>query len=77
MAPIVDGLEEQYGRQMAIRRINAGTGDGPAIMRDYRIPGHPTILLFDHRGNEIQRLAGPQTAETVANFIEDILAKSR
>lgn len=73
MTPIVDGLEVQYGQQFAFRRINANEGDGPAIMRAYRVQGHPTILIFDRLGQEAGRLIGPQSAEEIAKVLEQVL----
>jgi thioredoxin-like negative regulator of GroEL len=73
MAPIVDELEQQYGEQVAIKRINADMGDGPKIMRDYRIPGHPTTLIFDQDGQEIERFIGPHSLETIADTLQKIL----
>ena len=70
MTPIVDGIEEELGEELAVRRINAAVGDGPEIMRSYRIPGHPTVLIFDEAGNEVQRLLGVQPTES----LEEILA---
>ena len=73
MAPIVDGIEEQYGEGIVFRRINANVNDGPAIVRAYRIPGHPTTLLFDKEGNEVQRWLGPQPSEVVEQAVQKIL----
>jgi thioredoxin-like negative regulator of GroEL len=73
MAPIVDGLEEQYHKQVAFRRINANVDDGPTIARAYRIPGHPTTILFDNEGNEVQRLLGPQPLEVVEQAVQRIV----
>lgn len=73
MTPIVDGIEEQYGEQVVFKRINADVDDGPIIVRAYRIPGHPTTILFDEGGNEVQRLLGPQSAEVVEQAVQKIL----
>lgn len=73
MKPIVDGLEAQYGNQIAFERIDANSGDGPVIMRAYRIQGHPTLLLLDQNGREVNRLIGPQPAETVAEALQHLL----
>ena len=73
MAPIVDGVEEQYGEQIAVKRINADVGDGPEIVRAYRIPGHPTTLIFDSQGQEVQRLLGPQSTEVVQEALHKVL----
>lgn len=74
MKPIVDGLERQFGNQIAFQRINANEGDGPAIMRAYRIQGHPTILFIDPQGQEVNRLIGPQSAEQLTEVLQQVLA---
>ncbi|MCQ3979714.1 MAG: hypothetical protein DPW09_40365, partial [Anaerolineae bacterium] len=74
MKPIVDGLETQFSDQLAFQRINANEGDGPAIMRAYRIQGHPTILIVDETGQEIKRLIGPQSAEQLTEVLQQVLA---
>ena len=73
MTPIVDGLEQFYSEQLIFKRINAVEGDGPAIMRDYRLPGHPTTLIFDSQGQEVQRFVGPQSVEVVEKAIVMVL----
>jgi thioredoxin-like negative regulator of GroEL len=70
MAPIVDGLEQEFGPQLAVRRINADTGDGPAMMRSYKILGHPAVLIVDANGQEVQRFIGPQPIETLTTVIK-------
>ena len=74
MAPIVDGLEQQYGDTIAVKRVNANIDDGPEIMRSYRIQGHPTTLVFDDRGQEVQRFFGPQPSETVEEVLDRTIA---
>ena len=73
MKPIVDGLEAQYGNQITFEWIEANTGEGPVIMRAYRVQGHPTLLLLDQNGREINRLLGPQSAETVGQALQQLL----
>jgi thioredoxin-like negative regulator of GroEL len=76
VAPIVDGLEEQYGDQVAVKRINADLGQGPAVMKEYRILGHPTLLVFDQTGREVDRLLGPQPADQVEELLQQTLTGS-
>ncbi|MFC1974783.1 thioredoxin family protein [Chloroflexota bacterium] len=76
MTPIVDGLEQQYGKQIAVRRVNAAEGDGPAIMQNYRIPGHPTLMIFDSEGQEVKRLIGPQPVTAVEETMQEVLAST-
>jgi thioredoxin-like negative regulator of GroEL len=73
MAPIVDGLGQQYRGQVAVQRVNATAGDGPTLMRRYRILGHPTLLIFDRQGQEVKRLMGPQPVEVVEEILQEIL----
>lgn len=73
MTPIVDGLEAQYGNQITFERIEANSDDGPVIMRAYRLQGHPTFLFLDQNGREINRLIGPQSAETMGQALQQLL----
>ena len=69
----MDGLEQQYSDQIVVQRMNAAEGDGPAIMRGYRIPGHPTLMIFDSEGQEVKRLIGPQPTTTVEEALQEAL----
>jgi len=75
MTPIVNGLEQQYSEEIAFKRVNAEVGDGPEIMQAYRIPGHPTIILFNDTGQEVQRILGPQSTETVEEALQRLWEK--
>jgi len=59
-----------------IKRINADIDDGPTIMRDYRILGHPTLLFFDEEGQELERLVGPQAEAVVEDSLHIILTNT-
>ena len=73
MTPIVDGLEEQYQGRIAFQRIDANREDGPAIIRDHNILGHPAILIVDQAGQEVKRLLGPQPAEALEALLQQTL----
>jgi len=73
MKPIVDGIEEKYGAEIVVKRINANQGTGPEIMRTHRILGHPTTLIFDRHGQEIERFIGPQPAATIETTLHPLL----
>lgn len=60
--------------QIAVKRINADVDDGPTIMRTYRIQGHPTVLIFDPQGQEVQRCLGPQPAGAVEVVLDTTIA---
>jgi mono/diheme cytochrome c family protein len=73
MKPIVDGLETQFAGQIAFQRVKADEGDGPALIRAYRIQGHPTFVIINPQGQEINRLIGPQSAEQLTEVIQQAL----
>ncbi len=73
MHPIVNGFEERYAAQLAVQRINANEGNGPTLMRQYQLRGHPTILLFDSGGNEEARFIGIHSAEAIEAVILEIV----
>ena len=73
----MDGLEQKYGDRIAFKRVNANEGDGPTVMRDYRVLGHPTLLIFDSQGQEVRRFIGPQPAETIEEVLESVLMPER
>ena len=77
MAPIVDGLEQKYGGQIVVQRINANEGDGPAVMRAYKILGHPVLLIFNSQQQEIHRLVGPKPAQDVERLLQEVLNAER
>ena len=73
MVPIVDGLEQQFEDQLAVKRVNAEIDDGPAIMKAYRLPGHPVLMLIDPQGSETARLIGPQSKDVLLEELQKIL----
>jgi len=75
MTPIVDGLEETYGQDFKIVRIDIDTARGKELAREHYFIGQPTFLFFDDSGEEVRRLMGPQAAETMQQEIERILGK--
>jgi thioredoxin-like negative regulator of GroEL len=73
MRPIVDGLAERYQAEVVTKRINANEGEGPGIMRAYGIRGHPTVLIFDRQGREVERFSGPQPVEVIEQILQETI----
>ena len=73
MAPIVDGLEETYGEDFPIVRIDIETRQGKQVARDHGFIGQPTFIFVDASGEEVRRLMGPQAPETLQQEIERYL----
>jgi thioredoxin-like negative regulator of GroEL len=75
MEPIVDGLEEKYGGDFKIVRVDADTSQGKQLAREQGIIGQPAYVLFDRSGEQVRRLMGAQLAETFEREIERILGQ--
>jgi thiol-disulfide isomerase/thioredoxin len=73
MAPIVDGLEETYGEDFPIVRVDIDTREGKELAREQGFIGQPTFILFDRSLREVRRLMGPVAVETFQEEIERLL----
>lgn len=65
MAPVVDGLEQQYQGKVAVRRINANTDP---TAQTFNIRGVPTFIFLDIDGKEIGRIEGGNQVGLEAGF---------
>ena len=75
MKPIVNGLEEEYGRDFNIVRIDIDTSRGKKLAREHSFIGQPTFLFFDASGEEVRRLMGPQDPEVLAREVERVMSE--
>lgn len=75
MTPIVDGLEEMYGQDFNIVRVDIDTEGGKKLAREHGFIGQPTFIFFDESGEEVRRLMGPVAVETFQQEIERLLQK--
>ena len=74
MAPIVDGLETEYGSQVAFQRLNADEDDGQAAAQTYRVRGHPAIVVLNPQGDVVWSRVGVQPRDVVVSALESVLA---
>ena len=58
MKPVVNGLEQVYGDQIAFRRYNITSSEGEAWASQYSLRGHPAFLLLNTQGEERWRYVG-------------------
>ncbi|HRW03528.1 MAG TPA: hypothetical protein P5121_00450 [Caldilineaceae bacterium] len=58
MKPVVNGLEQVYGDQIAFRRYNIASPEGEAWASQYSLRGHPAFLLLNTQGEESWRYVG-------------------
>ena len=73
MAPIVDGLEAEYGDRVAFQRLNVDDDDGRIAAQHYRMRGHPAIVVINAQGNVVWSRVGVQPREVVASALESVL----
>lgn len=69
MTPIVDGIEAEFLEQAVVIRLNAAETEIAALMNEYGVRGHPSFVILDGNNGVIQRLTGPQTAETLREAV--------
>jgi thioredoxin-like negative regulator of GroEL len=73
MEPIVDGLEEKYGRDFRIVRVDIDTARGKKLAREHGFIGQPTFIFFGSGGEEVRRLMGPQDPQVLEREIDRVL----
>lgn len=74
MMPIVDGLNERYGSEVAVIKLNAlDRAAGEQAFGLSGLPGHPSYLLLLPGGEEQWRGVGLQTAADLENILLGVL----
>lgn len=56
--PIVNGIEQAYGKNLQVVHLDARNADNRAIAAQIGVQMTPTYVLFDAKGNEVWRAAG-------------------
>jgi len=72
MKPIVDELETEYRGEVKFVRIDIDTERGKELARQHAFIGQPTFIFFNAEGEEVRRLQGPQTQETLEMVLDQI-----
>lgn len=75
MKPIVDGLQDEYGDQFNLVRVDIDTDRGVDLAREHGFIGQPTFIFFGRNGEEVRRLQGGQTRETLEMELQRIIAE--
>jgi hypothetical protein len=56
--PIVNGIEQDYGKNLQVVHLDARNADNRAIAAQIGVLMTPTYVLFDAKGTEVWRAAG-------------------
>ena len=75
MKPIMEEIEQTYGDEFNVVRIDVTTAKGEQTARELGLIGQPNYVFFDTANEETRRLAGPQTYEVLAQEIERTLGE--
>jgi thiol:disulfide interchange protein len=73
MKPIVDRLEQTYGDELNIVRIDVTRPAGEKLAREHGLVGQPYYLFYDSDEEEVRRIGGPQSFDVMAQEIERLL----
>ncbi|HSM58777.1 MAG TPA: hypothetical protein VK879_21660 [Candidatus Sulfomarinibacteraceae bacterium] len=76
MMPIVNGLEDKFGSEISVVRLDAIDSESAALQGHYGLRGHPSFVVLDASGDVIERFFGPQSEETLRAAIELALEPS-
>lgn len=74
--PIVNGLEDEFGSEISVVRLNAADSESAALQSQYGLRGHPSFVVLDASGDVIERFFGPQSEETLRMATELALKPS-
>ena len=72
MAPIVDGLSEEFAGRATVRQLNATEQANVELQARYDLRGHPSFVTLDGDARVVQRFFGPQAEETLRQALEQV-----
>ena len=72
MAPIVDGLSEEFDGKATVYQLNAAEKANVELQARYDVRGHPSFVTLDGDGRVVQRFFGPQAKETLRQALEQV-----
>lgn len=75
MEPVVNGLEENYGSEIDLRRLDANSDNGRSAFRYYKLLGHPSYIILDSEGKVLWSGLGELTEAQLSQQIADILSQ--
>lgn len=73
MAPIVNGLQAEYGDRVAFVYLNVDTPEGARAQTQYGLRGHPAYVLVDSRGQVSWHGVGQISEDELRTRIEALI----
>ncbi len=73
MAPIVDGLTDEYEDRVAVRKYNvAESAKGAALAEEFGVQFVPTFVFVDSEGELVDMLIGEVAESALRAALDDI-----
>jgi thioredoxin-like negative regulator of GroEL len=72
MAPIVDGLGDEFEGRATVLQLNAAEQANEELQARYNVRGHPSFVLLDGDGQVGQRFFGPQSEAVLRQALEQV-----
>ena len=72
MAPIVDGLTDEFEGRATVLQLNAVEQANEELQARYDVRGHPSFVTLDGDGRVGQRFFGPQTEDILRQALEQV-----
>ena len=75
MIPIVNGLEAEFGNEVAFLYLNAAdNAEGQQAFESLSLPGHPGYVILTQAGDELYRSFGIMREDSLQSAIENSLS---
>lgn len=73
MAPIVNGLIDEYEGRVAIRTYNVEKSDvGRALAEEYEVQFVPSFVFVDSEGEYVDMIIGETSEETLKKALDEL-----
>lgn len=69
----MNGLEQTYP-ELKVYALDAAVSENEALQTELGLRGHPSVALLDAEGQVTNRYFGLQTAETMDEAVQNLLA---
>jgi thioredoxin-like negative regulator of GroEL len=73
MAPIVDGLSDEFAGRATVLQLNAAEKANEELQARYDVRGHPSFLVLDSDGRAVQRFFGPQIETVLGQALDQVV----
>ena len=70
----MNGLQEEYSDEMTFVSFNAkDSADGETLFQQLGLPGHPSIVIYTPKGEEVFRQFGIMDELSLIDKLDEIL----